>query len=83
MADDSRTNVENASQTPIEEKNEPEDHRPALSDLPWKYKTIIILSLLTLSGKISSPCSELRELFRLTDQEIQLVAISFPPYLKS
>ncbi|KAI9287182.1 major facilitator superfamily domain-containing protein [Umbelopsis sp. AD052] len=49
MADDSRTNVDNASQTPIEDKNEPEDHRPALSDLPWKYKTIIILSLLTLS----------------------------------
>jgi hypothetical protein len=54
MTDDPLTNVENAGQTSIEDKNQPKDHKPALSDLSWKYKALIILSLLTLSGKTIS-----------------------------
>lgn len=51
MTDDSQIIVENTGQTPIEDKHEPEPRKPALSDLSWTYKAIIIVSLLTLSGK--------------------------------
>jgi hypothetical protein len=72
MTDDSQIIVENTGQTPIEYKHEPEVHKPALSDLRWTYKAIIIVSLLTLSGKdvLHGKQNEVLRAFQLIDPQI-------------
>lgn len=51
MTDDSKTAIEESTLPPIDEKHNDDHGKTSLSDLSWKYKLVVVASLLTLSGK--------------------------------